>query len=300
MNYRHAFHAGNFADVVKHALFGRVLDYLKRKDAPFRVIDTHAGIGRYDLTSAEAGRTGEWRDGIGRLMGPDAVPLSPQARHLLKPYLDAVDAENGGGPLLRYPGSPRLALRLMRADDRLVANELHPEDAAALKTAIGRDPRARLTTLDAWVALRAQLPPKERRGVVLIDPPFEEPGELERVARGLAEGLERFATGTFIAWYPIKDAKQVERWEKSLAALPATRMLVVDVFLRKPTDVQRLNGCGLVVINAPYTLQEELGVLLPELVRVLSDNCHGYFKLTDLFTGKARVQAGRTQQNRSE
>ncbi|RTL68352.1 MAG: 23S rRNA (adenine(2030)-N(6))-methyltransferase RlmJ [Hyphomicrobiales bacterium] len=300
MNYRHAFHAGNFADVVKHALFARVLDYLKRKETPFRVIDTHAGIGRYDLTSTEAGKTGEWRDGIGRLVGPSALPLSQEARDLLKPYLDAVSAETGGGPLVRYPGSPRLALRLMREDDRLVANELHPEDAAALKAAIGRDTRARITTLDAWVALRAQLPPKERRGVVLIDPPFEEPNELERLARGLAEGLERFATGTFIAWYPIKDGKQIERWEKSLAALPATRMLAVDFFLRKPTDAQRLNGCGLAVINAPYTLQEELGVLLPELVRVLSDNCHGYFKMTDLFTGKAHSKAGRAQQNRSE
>jgi len=286
MNYRHAFHAGNFADVLKHAVLVRVLEYMKRKAAPFRVIDTHAGIGRYDLGSEQAGKTGEWRDGIGRLLGPGARTLSPPTQALLKPYLDAVVADNGGVGLARYPGSPRLALRLMRPEDTLVANELHPEDAAALKQAIGRDRRARVLTLDAWVALRAQLPPKERRGLILIDPPFEQAGEFERIAQALADGLERFATGIYIVWYPIKDGRAVEKWQRTLKALKSDKLLAVDIFVRSGRDTDMLNGCGLFMVNAPFTLREELETLLPELVRVLSQEPGASFRLTDVFSGK--------------
>lgn len=290
MNYRHAYHAGNFADVLKHAVLSRVIEYLKRKDAPFRVIDTHAGIGRYDLTSVEAGKTGEWQSGIARLIGPRAATLAPEAARLLQPYFSAIAAENGGKALQRYPGSPRLALRLMRAQDRLIANELHPDDAARLKSAIGRDRRARVMTLDAWVALRALLPPKERRGVVLIDPPFEEAGELERIATGLAEALQRFASGTFLVWYPIKDPKAVEKWQRSLAALAASRMFALDFLRRAPRDIEQLNGCGLLVVNAPFTLGEELSVLMPELSRCLGDAGEGRFTLRNL--GSDMVQRG--------
>lgn len=286
MNYRHAFHAGNFADVLKHVVLARVLDYMKRKDAPFRVIDTHAGIGRYDLASTEAAKTGEWQDGIARLVGPHAWPFSPGAKELLKPYLDAVLAENGGRGLARYPGSPRVALRLMRPQDTLVANELHPDDAKTLKHVIGRDPRARVLMLDAAIALRAQLPPKERRGVVLIDPPFEQPGEFERIAQSLAEGLERFASGTFLVWYPIKDRKAVEKWQRTLKVLKSDKIVAIDVFVRPPVDADVLNGCGLIVVNGPFTLLPELDVLLPELVASLSQNRDAQFKISDIFTGK--------------
>jgi 23S rRNA (adenine2030-N6)-methyltransferase len=286
MNYRHAFHAGNFADVLKHAVLARVLDYMKRKPAPFRVIDTHAGIGRYDLTSVEAGKTGEWQHGIGRLAGPEARPISAPVRALLQPYLDAVVAENGGPGLARYPGSPRLVLRLMRPDDVLVANELHPDDAVALKQAIGRDKRARVLTLDAWVALRAQLPPKERRGLVLIDPPFEQPGEFERITEGLADALERFATGTMIAWYPIKDLRAVEKWQRTLKALKSDKLMAVDMLIRAGRDPEMLNGCGLFLVNAPFVLREELEVMLPELLGLLAQEPGAAFKLTDVFSGK--------------
>lgn len=271
MNYRHAFHAGNFADVVKHAVLARVIAYMKRKEAPFRVIDTHAGCGRYDLQSVQAGKTGEWENGIGRLLGPGAMQLAPAAADLLEPYLAAVHAENGGGGLRRYPGSPRLALRLMREQDRLVANELHPDDARMLKASIGRDRRARIMTLDAWAVLRAVLPPVERRGIVLIDPPFEEQGELERITKGLADGLERFATGTYIAWYPIKDFKPIERWQRTLSNLDSNKVLAVDVLLRPARNPELLNGCGLIVVNPPYTLYDEMELLLPELVRCLGE-----------------------------
>jgi 23S rRNA (adenine2030-N6)-methyltransferase len=264
MNYRHAYHAGNFADVLKHAALALVIDYLKRKEAPFRVIDTHAGRGRYGLTSKEAGKTGEWLAGIGHLLGPGVAPLPPQVDRLLAPYLAAVAAENGTGPLAIYPGSPLIARKLMRTQDTLVANELHPEERAELEAALGRDRRAKVMGLDGWIALKSLLPPKERRGVVLIDPPFEQEGELGRVADGLTEGLQRFATGIFIAWYPIKDLRPIARFRDSLANTTRT-LLDVEFMTRRPNDAERLNGCGLVVANPPFTLQSELEAVLPEL-----------------------------------
>ncbi len=267
MNYRHAYHAGNFADVLKHAVLALVIECLKRKAAPFRVIDTHAGAGRYALASAEASKTGEWLGGIARLIGPDARPLPPDVARRLQPYLDAVRAENVGPTLSLYPGSPLIALRLMRAQDTLIANELHPEDGALLKTNIGRDRRAKVLALDAWVALKALLPPKERRGVVLIDPPFEEVAELDRMAEGLAQALERFATGVYMAWYPIKDPKPIGRFHVALAALGAPKLLRVELMIERAGDVDRLNGCGLALINPPYGLDGELAAILPELSR---------------------------------
>jgi 23S rRNA (adenine2030-N6)-methyltransferase len=272
MNYRHAYHAGNFADVLKHAVLALVIEHLKRKEAPFRVIDTHAGAGRYRLASAEAAKTGEWREGIGRLIGPDARPLPDQAARRLRPYLDAVAAENNeGAALATYPGSPSLALRLMRPQDRLIANELNEEERKGLERALGRDARAKVMALDGWVALKSLLPPRERRGLVLIDPPFEEERELERLTRGLSDALERFATGTYIAWYPIKDVKPVARFRKAVAAMSLPKPpLCAELFVRRPSDPDLLNGCGLLIVNGPYTLADDLGVLLPELSRRLA------------------------------
>jgi 23S rRNA (adenine2030-N6)-methyltransferase len=270
MNYRHAYHAGNFADVLKHAALALAIEHLKRKEAPFRVVDTHAGAGCYALASTEAQKTGEWCEGIGRLLGPEADPLPEEAARRLRPYLDAVRAENAGAALATYPGSPCLARRLMRAQDALIANELNDEERAHLKTAIGRDRRAKVMALDGWLALKSLLPPKERRGLILIDPPFEAAGELERLARGLEEGLARFATGIFMAWYPIKDEKPIARFHKALAALDLPKPLCVELLIRRPSDPDRLNGCGLVIANAPYTLEADLAALLPELGRRLA------------------------------
>ena len=271
MNYRHAYHAGNFADVLKHAVLALAIEHLKRKEAPFRVIDTHAGAGRYALASTQAAKTGEWREGIGRLLGPEAEPLPEDTALRLRPYLDAVRAENAGAALATYPGSPCLTLRLMRAGDALIANELHDEERAHLKAAIGRDRRAKVMALDGWLALKSLLPPKERRGVVLIDPPFEAEGELGRLAQGLAQGLRRFQTGVCIAWYPIKDPKAIAGFHGALAALGKRELLGVELMLRRPVAPERLNGCGLVVANPPHTLAEELARLLPELARRMGE-----------------------------
>jgi 23S rRNA (adenine2030-N6)-methyltransferase len=279
MNYRHAYHAGNFADVLKHATFALVIEYLKRKQAPFRIIDTHAGSGRYPLTSVKAAKTGEWQGGIGRLLGPGAPPLPSAVGRRLAPYLDAVRAANSGQAVRVYPGSPLIARRLMRAEDTLIVNELHPEERAQLEMAVAGDRRIKVLALDGWIALKSLLPPKERRGIVLIDPPFEQDGEFVRLAEGLAQGLRRFATGLYLAWYPIKDPKPIARFHNAVAALKGPDMLRVELMLRRPTDTDRLNGCGLIVANPPHMLVHELAGILPELTRRLGDGNGAHYRL---------------------
>jgi 23S rRNA (adenine2030-N6)-methyltransferase len=275
MNYRHAYHAGNFADVLKHIVLVRCLVHLRRKDAPFRVIDTHAGAGRYRLDNTEASKTGEWIDGIGRLLGPDAAPLSPAAEAILAPYFDAVRAENPDGRLTVYPGSPVITRTLLRANDALLANELHPDDAKTLKTVLARDKACKVGQQDGYQALKALLPPKERRGLILIDPPFEEPGELIRMTEALKEGLDRFATGIFLLWYPIKDEKIVARFHKAVTDVTKSAKietpLKIELLIRPPRNPLILNGCGLVVINAPHTLTDELHLGLTEACNRLGD-----------------------------
>ena len=282
MNYRHAFHAGNFADVVKHAALALSIEHLKLKPAPFRVIDTHAGAGSYDLTGDEAQRTGEWRDGIGRLIGPDAAPLPAPIERLLKPYLEAIRSLNPDGGLARYPGSPRLALALLRADDRLIANELHPEDAKRLEAEIGRDPRAKVLAIDGWVALKSLLPPKERRGIILVDPPFEEAGEMERLAAGLSETARRFATGTVLLWLPVKAPGEVARLKAALAAKPYPKLIYAGLAVRTPAPDRKLSATGLVVLNPAYRLADQLRELLPFLAERLGQGPGASFEIADL------------------
>jgi 23S rRNA (adenine2030-N6)-methyltransferase len=271
MNYRHAYHAGNFADVVKHWVLTLALEHLKRKDAAFRVIDTHAGRGRYQLTSPEASKTGEWRTGIGRLVGPEAQALSPELAQSLKVYLDVVRAQNAPGALACYPGSPAIAAALLRPADTLIANEAHPEVLKDLEADLGRPRRGiKALGLDGWVALRALLPPPERRGLVLIDPPFEEEGELARLATGLGEGLRRFATGVFIAWYPVKDGKTTRRLLTRLAETAPPKLLSLEVLIRQVRNRQALNGCGLLIANPPFSLETVLRNAAPALTRRLA------------------------------
>jgi 23S rRNA (adenine2030-N6)-methyltransferase len=281
MNYRHAYHAGNFADVVKHAVLALVIEHLKLKPAPFRVIDTHAGIGVYALASEQAQKTGEWREGIGRLM---QASLSPAAAAILAPYLDVVRRLNPGGDLARYPGSPLLARELMRPDDRLVVNELHPEDLNELKRLFAHDPQVKVMDLDAWTALKALLPPPERRGIMLIDPAYEQTGELDRLADGLKEAVRRFATGTFLLWYPIKESRPVTAFRSNIAALGLPKATAIELMIRGPEDEMRLNGAGLLAVNAPFTLSSKLSVLMPELAGVLEQGNGAGFRLLELGT----------------
>jgi 23S rRNA (adenine2030-N6)-methyltransferase len=262
VNYRHAYHAGNFADVVKHAALARLVEYLKLKDKAFRVVDTHAGIGLYDLSSDEARKTGEWREGIGRLM---QARLPAEAEALLAPYLDAVRAANGGGAVERYPGSPWIARHLMRRQDRLSAIELHPQDAARLKALFAGDIQARVIELDGWLALGAHLPPKEKRGLVLIDPPFEEPDEFGRLVEGLKAAHRRWPGGIYALWYPIKDQAAVAAFRRSLADAGIPRIIDVAFELRPASREPQLDGSGLIVVNPPYTFEAEMRAILPAL-----------------------------------
>lgn len=282
MNYRHIYHAGNFADVVKHAVLALVIEHLKLKDAPFRVIDTHAGPGSYDLGSENAQRTGEWLGGIGRLMGAGALPIPPQVAPLLAPYLGAVRAYNQPGLLTRYPGSPRIARALMRPQDRLVVNELHPEDGAELRRAFGRDAQVKVMDLDGWVALKALLPPRERRGVILIDPPFEVGGELLRMAAALEEAVKRFATGIYILWYPIKDRSALRGFNRRLGESGVGRLLQVELELAESDGADRLIGSGLIIHNPPYRLEENLSQLLPFLAQRLAFDRKGRWNIVQI------------------
>lgn len=268
MNYRHAFHAGNFADVLKHAVLARIVDYLKRKPGAFRVIDTHAGIGLYDLSGGEAQKTGEWRGGIGRLL--DAAIPEPAAG-LLAPYLDVVRALNPEGGVRHYPGSPLVTRRLLRESDRLTAIELHPQDSQTLKARFAGDWQVRVIALDGWLALGAHLPPKEKRGLVLVDPPFEQEGDFDRLADGLATAYRRWPGGVYALWYPIKDRAAVRRFRETLKAAGIARILDITLELRPPSAEPRLDGCGIVVVNPPFVLEEEMAAILPALRDLLGD-----------------------------
>lgn len=285
MNYRHAYHAGNFADVVKHAVLSRLVEYLKLKDGAFRVIDTHAGIGLYDLTSPEARRTGEWQDGIGRLLQAD---LPPAAAELLKPYLGAVRAVNETGGIDRYPGSPMLVRHLLRRQDRLSAIELHPQDAARLKSLFDGDYQTRVMQLDGWLALGAHLPPKERRGLVLVDPPFEMEGEFERLVDGLAKAHRRWPGGVYALWYPIKDHDTVAAFRRALAESGIPKILDVVFEVRLPSPEPRLDGSGMIVVNPPFMLERELSIVFPALHKLLALDKRSVWSL-DWLAGEAHT-----------
>jgi 23S rRNA (adenine2030-N6)-methyltransferase len=279
MNYRHAYHAGNFAEVVKHATLARAVAHLREKPAAFRIVDTHAGAGLTDLAGPEASRTGEWRDGIGRLR---AASLDGRVRALLAPYLEAIEACNPDGRLVVYPGSPVLVRSWLRSRDRLLACELEPRAASALTRCMRGDPRVKIMTIDGWTALGAYLPPKERRGAVLIDPPFEQPGEFARLADGLARAHHKWATGTYLAWYPIKDRRDSEAFGRKLARTGIPKVLRAELTVAPERAAERLAGTGLIVINPPWTLEAELGVLLPALAEVLGRELPATFPLDRL------------------
>jgi 23S rRNA (adenine2030-N6)-methyltransferase len=269
MNYRHAYHAGNFADVVKHMLLTRIIEYLKRKPGAFRVIDTHAGSGLYDLSSEEAQKTGEWRNGIGRLLD---AKLPDEAAALAAPYLDAVRAFNAGHPFRYYPGSPVLTKQLLRGADRLTAIELHPEDCFALRTRFAGDWQVRVIELDGWLAMGAQVPPKEKRGLVIVDPPFEKEGEFKRIVDGLQKAHRRWPGGTYALWYPIKDHNAVTAMREMLKQTGIPKIMDVVFELRQPSPEPRFDGTGMIVVNPPYVLEDELKVLLPALREVLAED----------------------------
>lgn len=271
MNYRHAFHAGNFADCMKHALLVGLLRALRRKPAPLFVLDTHAGAGHYDLGDARALRSNEAASGILRLLnGPparstprhDVTTSGSRTADPLEDYLTLVRT------LGLYPGSPELIRSLLRPDDRLACCELHPETFAGLHRLFRHDNQVAVHQRDGWAALKALLPPAQKRGLVLIDPPFEDQQEFTRLAQGLTLARARFGTGVLAAWYPIKHRARERAF---FHALTLRDVIACELLLREPLDPARLNGCGLLVVNPPYRFEQEAQFILDALVDRLGD-----------------------------
>ena len=254
MNYRHAYHAGNFADVVKHLALVTALLHLRKKETPFFVLDTHAGRGRYDLSSAPAKKTGEAQNGIARLADLNGTEA-------LEKYLELA------GDAKQYPGSPLIAAMLLRPQDRLLACEKHPDDSAALKIALALFARARVEAGDGYAALARLLPPPERRGLVLLDPPFEAPDEFEAAARAARDAYRRFATGIYLLWYPVKSQAQARAFCGEVLACGATRALAVEAGITAPEG--KLARAGLLVLNPPFgfadQMQQGLDLIGPRL-----------------------------------
>ncbi|MEE8272261.1 MAG: 23S rRNA (adenine(2030)-N(6))-methyltransferase RlmJ [Alphaproteobacteria bacterium] len=262
MNYRHAFHAGSAADVFKHAVLTLLLLALRAKDRPFAVLDTHAGLGRYDLTAAEARKTGEFRRGIARLLAAPAPPAP------VEPYLDIVRAANDGGPdLAVYPGSPAITQALLRPDDRLMLVDLHPAAVAALRAAFRGDRRVSIHRRAGYEALAALLPPVPRRGLVVVDPPFEVADEFARMVAGVVAAARRWPTGLYALWYPIKLRGAIDGFHGELAMTGLRRQLVVELTARGGPP--GLIGSGMVLVNPPWRLADRLAELLPALGAIL-------------------------------
>ena len=272
MNYQHAFHAGNFADVHKHVVLTRILDYLRQKPAAFRVIDIHAGAGRYELFGPRATRSGEWRDGIGRLFARSRVAArkTDAAQALLASYLGIVASLNPGGTLRVYPGSPLIVQALLRRQDRLIACELEPKAAAALKTALGGDSRAKALAIDGWIALFANIPPKERRGLILIDPPYEESGDFGRLSDVLVQAHRKWPSGLYVLWYPIKAREAPDALARRLRRLDVPKILRCELSVAPPRADAAMTGSGLIIVNPPFPMEHELQVLLPALAGAMA------------------------------
>jgi 23S rRNA (adenine2030-N6)-methyltransferase len=281
MNYRHAFHAGGFADVVKHIVLVRILTYLQDKQAAFRVIDTHAGAGIYDLAGDQARRGGEWLTGIARVM---QARFSETTLALVKPYLDIVRAFNPPAELTAYPGSPLIARALLRPQDRLTACEVEPKARKRLIEALRRDIQARVVDLDGWMALPAFVPPNERRGLVLIDPPYEQKDEFERIAAGFAEAFAKWPTGSYLLWYPVKSRRATDTLARHVAEVagagaPPGKCLRLEFSVAPQEIGAGLTSAGLLIVNPPWTLMGELKAILPELEKPLGQGGAGRFRL---------------------
>lgn len=251
--YRHSFHAGNFADAVKHSILTALLSAMKRKDKPLFVLDTHAGTGRYDLHGHEAQKTAEYHDGIQRLLEQPG-----QAPTAISTYLDVVGSLNPEGGLRWYPGSPRLTRALLRTNDRLVVTELNRPDYARLKQEFEGDRQVAVHRLDAYQGLKAFLPPAERRGLVLIDPPYERKDEYERVVTGLETAYARWPTGVYALWYPILDPGPVRRFHAAIRETGIRKILLTELSVRTPERRDRLNGTGMLIVNPPWQLDEAI------------------------------------------
>lgn len=263
LSYRHSFHAGNHADVVKHTVQSLIITALKEKEKPFLYLDTHAGAGRYQLSGEHAARTGEYLDGIAKIWQRDDIPAE------LAPYMRAVRTYNHNDLLRYYPGSPLIARQLLREQDKIHLTELHPSDFPLLRNEFQNDARAKVLREDGYQQLKSQLPPLSRRGFILIDPPYELKTDYQAVVKGIQEGHRRFATGVFALWYPVVLRQQIKRLLKDLEATGIRNILQIELAVLPDSDRHGMTASGMVVINPPWKLKAQMENVLPWLHNVL-------------------------------
>ena len=273
LSYRHSFHAGNHADVLKHTVQSLIISSLNEKEKPYLYLDTHAGAGRYLLSGEHAERTGEYLEGIARIWQQDDLPAE------LAPYIKAVKDLNPGGKLRYYPGSPLIARYLMREQDKLQLTELHPSDFPLLRGEFQKDKRTRVDRADGYLQLKAKLPPVSRRGFVLIDPPYELKSDYQAVVKGIQEGYKRFSTGVYALWYPVVLRQQIKRLCNDLEATGIRRILQIELAVLPDSDRHGMTASGMIVINPPWKLEQQMNNVLPWLHKVLSPNGTGHTKL---------------------
>ncbi|WP_017349846.1 23S rRNA (adenine(2030)-N(6))-methyltransferase RlmJ [Pantoea sp. A4] len=273
LSYRHSFHAGNHADVLKHTVQSLIIESLKEKEKPFFYLDTHAGAGRYQLSGEHAERTGEYLEGIGRIW------QQPDAPELLAPWLSAVKSLNHSGNLRYYPGSPLIARHLLREDDKLQLTELHSSDYPLLRNEFSKDARARVERADGYQQLKSKLPPPSRRGLILIDPPYEMKSDYQAVVKGIQEGYKRFNTGIFALWYPVVMRQQIKHMLRDLEATGIRRILQIELAVRPDSDQRGMTASGMIVINPPWKLEQQMRELLPWLHKTLVPNGNGHTKV---------------------
>ncbi|GKW12847.1 MULTISPECIES: 23S rRNA (adenine(2030)-N(6))-methyltransferase RlmJ [Pectobacterium] len=263
LSYRHSFHAGNHADVLKHTVQSLIITALKEKEKPFLYLDTHAGAGRYQLSGEHAERTGEYLDGIAKIWQRDDIPAE------LEPYMQAVRTYNHNGQLRYYPGSPLIARQLLREQDKLHLTELHPSDFPLLRNEFQKDARTKVSRDDGYQQLKSQLPPLSRRGFVLIDPPYELKTDYQAVVKGIKEGHKRFGTGVFALWYPVVLRQHIKRMLKELEATGIRNILQIELAVLPDSDRYGMTASGMIVINPPWKLAAQMKSVLPWLHNVL-------------------------------
>lgn len=274
LSYRHSFHAGNHADVLKHTVQSLIISALNEKEKPYLYLDTHAGAGRYLLSGEHAERTGEYLEGIARIWQQDDLPEE------LAPYISVVKNYNPGGKLRYYPGSPLIARHLLREYDQLQLTELHSSDFPMLRSEFQKDDRARLTRADGYQQLKSKLPPLSRRGLILIDPPYEMKSDYQAVVQGIQEGYKRFGTGVFALWYPVVLRQQIKRMFNELQATGIRRILQIELGVRPDSDRFGMTASGMIVINPPWKLEQQMKNVLPWLEKVLVPSGTGYSKVS--------------------
>jgi 23S rRNA (adenine2030-N6)-methyltransferase len=272
LSYRHSFHAGNHADVLKHIVQSLILNSLQQKEKPFVYHDTHSGVGRYDLTHEWSEKTGEYKQGIARVWQQDNIPAE------LDSYLDAIRQLNQGETLRYYPGSPRVARAHLREQDRMVLTELHPSDYPLLEQEFHRDRQVSIYKEDGFARLKASLPPQERRGLVLIDPPYELAKEYRDVVRAIAQSYKRWATGIYAIWYPVVNRCDIDDMLEGLQGLEIRKILQIELGVAPDTNERGMTASGMIVINPPWTLESQMQTILPFLKQAIAP-ATGHYKV---------------------